>query len=409
MRRVLVLVLVLMMLVSCTANVGTDVENNGVNENQINELGHKDKISDEKGSVAAEQKDITSQGAKRRDILMQRYDKVSDHFEIMKPITIKQGQYEMDWLETYTFKQTDTFKGAETEATTVLENGMNPGLGIQGLHERGITGAGVRVAIIDQPLLQHHPEYDGKIESYFDFDDVEDKIKFAGRGSMHGPGVTSLLVGENIGVAPDVKVHYASAPSWKADARYFAKALNWIIDENEALSDTDKIRVVSVSAAPSSKDIFKNGEQWTEAVARANENGILVIDGQPNTQSGFVGPGYVAIEDRDNFEQFEIGYLNNMEERFYKKSLLYAPCSKRTVAEEYEKGVYDYRYCGVGGLSWSIPYAAGVFALGCQVNPELDYETLKQMMFDSAFITEDGYKVINPPAFIEAVEKTLED
>jgi subtilisin family serine protease len=45
----------------------------------------------------------------------------------------------------------------------LLKNAMNPGLGIRKLHEEGITGKGVNVAIIDQPLYQDHPEFVGKI------------------------------------------------------------------------------------------------------------------------------------------------------------------------------------------------------------------------------------------------------
>lgn len=93
----------------------------------------------------------------------------------------------------------------------VLKNAMNPGLGVSKLHAQGITGKGVNVGIIDQPLCQDHPEFAGKIAAYFD----------AGCGgsesSMHGPAVASLLVGSNCGTAPDAKVYYAAAPSWKRD------------------------------------------------------------------------------------------------------------------------------------------------------------------------------------------------
>ena len=41
----------------------------------------------------------------------------------------------------------------------VLEWGKCPGLGVRELHERGVTGKGVHVAIIDQPLLMDHEEY----------------------------------------------------------------------------------------------------------------------------------------------------------------------------------------------------------------------------------------------------------
>ena len=43
----------------------------------------------------------------------------------------------------------------------IMEMGKNPGLGVRGLHARGITGKGVRIAIIDQPLPVDHEEFGG--------------------------------------------------------------------------------------------------------------------------------------------------------------------------------------------------------------------------------------------------------
>ena len=112
----------------------------------------------------------------------------------------------------------------------VMIGGMNPGLGVRGLHLEGVTGAGVNVGIIDQPMYVDHAEYAGKVAGYFD----------TGCGgserSMHGPAVMSLLAGVNCGTAPGVRVYYAAAPSWLADAAYFAAGLDWIIAQNEAAS-----------------------------------------------------------------------------------------------------------------------------------------------------------------------------
>jgi len=81
----------------------------------------------------------------------------------------------------------------------VLEAGKNPGLGVRAVHARGITGAGINVAIVDQPMFTDHPEYDGKVVAYHD----------VGRGnqaSMHGPAVASLLVGTSCGTAPRARL-----------------------------------------------------------------------------------------------------------------------------------------------------------------------------------------------------------
>ena len=113
---------------------------------------------------------------------------------------------------------------------------MNPVMGIRELHAEGITGKGVTVAIIDQHLVPEHPEFQGKIVKYYDVG----INKPAGVGSMHGPAVTSLMVGDNIGTAPDASVYYVAAPSWLEDAQYYADALEWIVAEDEKLLDGKK-------------------------------------------------------------------------------------------------------------------------------------------------------------------------
>ena len=156
-------------------------------------------------------------------------------------------------------------EAARPIAQAVLERGKNPGLGVRGLHAQGLTGAGVNVAIIDQNMLTDHPEFTGKIAAYHDVGTAQP----ADQGSMHGPAVTSLLVGNAIGTAPGAQVYFAAAPSWKLDAQDYADALDWIIAENAKLEPGQKIRVVSVSAAPSGPgtNFTQNSAAWDAAVA----------------------------------------------------------------------------------------------------------------------------------------------
>ena len=42
----------------------------------------------------------------------------------------------------------------------ILEIGKDPGLGIRCLHEKGIDGTGMSMAIIDQPLSEHQEYHD---------------------------------------------------------------------------------------------------------------------------------------------------------------------------------------------------------------------------------------------------------
>ena len=286
----------------------------------------------------------------------------------------------------------------------IIEKGKNPGLGVRDIHTSDITGKGVNVAIIDQPILNDHPEYDGKIVEYKNFDEDYIDDKGDSQTSMHGPAVTSLLVGETIGTAPGANVYYASTPSWKCDAKYFADALDWIVDINKTLPISEKIRVVSVSAAPSGNRNFENGDLWDVAYKRARDEGLVVLDCTEN--NGFIHSSYLDINKPDDISLVSPGFPN-----MYISSAdntLSVPASLRTVAEQpYDKDIssytHDYTYYGVGGQSWSIPYAAGVLALGFEVKPELTGNDMVEYLFSTAY-EKDDYKYINPPVFIEKLQ-----
>jgi serine protease AprX len=288
------------------------------------------------------------------------------------------------------------------ESQSILERSKNPGLGVRSIHKRGITGKGVCVAMIDQNLCLDHPEFIGKIVAYQDVGTAQP----AGKGSMHAPGVMSLLAGNTIGTAPDVRVYFAAAPSWTKDAKFQADALEWIIEINRNLPQDGKIRVVSISAAPSGQGspFDKNNDLWDKAVERAEKEGLLVLD--CTAHHGFIGPCYYDLEDPENVSRCRIGFpgmstLGPPSEKRNRRVL--APCSYRTVAEEYSDGHPGYYYCGRGGLSWSIPYVAGVLALGWQVKPALSSGDMKELLLETAYRTKDGYRVINPVAFVDAV------
>jgi subtilisin family serine protease len=284
----------------------------------------------------------------------------------------------------------------------VLTNAMNPGLGVRELHRQGISGKGVSVAIIDYPILGRHPEYADKILEIH-------PVTGAQGVSMHGPAVVSLLVGRHCGTAPDARLYFLATPDPGRDARTHAEALDWVLDKNQTLPPMEKIRVVSVSAIPSGPGSpFRNGKAWEEAVARAEKAGVLVVDG--TLQHGFLGPCNLDLQAPEEVSRCVPIPTQRGPKLFVGRLLV--PVAPRTVADEYSARLTGYHYCGwmdhtlgMFGTSWSMPYCAGVLALGWQVNPHVPAERMKQLLFASAFVRPDGEKVINPPAFIAAVKR----
>jgi subtilisin family serine protease len=288
----------------------------------------------------------------------------------------------------------------------LLQEGMNPGLGVRALHAEGITGAGVHVGLIDQPLLLDHPEYAGKIVSYHD----------AGCGpsmsSMHGPGMASQLVGKRCGTAPGAKLHVVAVPSSKADADYYARALDRLVAYNENAPNEQKIRVVSVSAQPSGEGSgYINQALWDQAVERAAAKGILVLD--CTWHHGFVAPCWLDPQDRERVEACTPGFRKGTVE--VDEGHIHVPSAPRTAAEAYTDKPFGYVYDGggsrsrrpmsKGGYSDTIPYCAGILALGWQIRPDLTPTQIKEMLFASAHVHKSGAKIINPRAFIELIRR----
>jgi hypothetical protein len=319
--------------------------------------------------------------------------------------TPKEGGFDPLDIKTFWFNAGTVFPGSEEIASEIYENGKNPGLGVRALHERGITGRGVKVAIIDQNLARpYHSEYRDRIIEYFDVGTDQP----AESGSMHGPAVASLLVGQSCGTAPDAELYYAAAPSWTGDSAFYAEALRRIIEINQALPKGEKIRVVSVSAAPSGEGspFSKNLSEWDEAVEEAQSEGILVLDCRNDNETGIVAPGYYEPDSPEDVSLFTTGFP---QQPFGDKidHAIFVPVSYRTTAEQYSSSCESYQYTGQGGLSWGIPYAAGVLALGWQTDPTLDNDEILALLFETAYTDKNGNKIIDPPAFIAKIEAQL--
>ncbi|MCL2461118.1 MAG: hypothetical protein FWF44_00495 [Defluviitaleaceae bacterium] len=316
--------------------------------------------------------------------------------------TYEEGEYNPKDIFTYTFDEGTVFKGSEDIAEEVLENGKNPGLGVRALHDAGITGEGVNVAIIDQPLQLDHPEYADNIAAYYDTgcDLPEDQ------GSYGGPAVASVLAGKTIGVAPGAKVYYAAVPVWKQDCKYFADALQWIIQQNRKLPEGQKIRVVSISYDLSSSYFSENQDLYDNTVKLALKQGILVLDCRYGVNTGLIGPAYYDPTSPEDVDKCRGGFPPTVGTGFT-GNYVDVPCSYRTVAEELVKGSASYAYWGQGLTNWAVPYGAGILALGWQVNPNLSINDIVNMLQATCRVTTLNERIVDPAAFIAAVEATV--
>ena len=275
----------------------------------------------------------------------------------------------------------------------VMEWGKYPGLGVKQLHDQGITGVGVHVAIIDQPLLPDHVEYRDQLASY-----TEIQTGDAGP-QMHGPAVASLLVGKTCGVAPGAILHFWAEPSWKGDYKYRCIALEQIIQYNKGKEKSEQIRILSVSKGFSRGE--PNLDRWKALLEEARQSGIYVI--HCGDMSGAGCPVFKNSDEPGNYKLCEfldaIGFVSD-------EPSLHAPIDNRTTASWQKKDAYI--FWSKGGFSWGAPYIAGVAALGVQANPDLTAEQIEKLLYESGWDFLKG-KLINPAGFVRAVRGTVHD
>lgn len=394
-RRMIAMVLCMLLLASCTPTVPTDTPSDTP--------GEAPSASPATPAPSA-QPSPTAKVALR----VHPYSDVrADNFiDVTVKRVYEQGEYRPEDIITLTYNEGTVFKGSEALQKQIMDNGRNPGLGIRKLHGQGVTGKGVNVAIIDQTLLPDHPEFDGKIAAYFD-EGLED---FKDQGSMHAPAVASLLVGDTVGVAPGARLYFAAIPAWNQDCKDYVAALNWIVEQSRKLPEGEKIRVVSISATPDdphNKEIV-NKELWKDALAAAWEEGILVCDASGMMGRGFVDGVRYDPADPEDVTLCRPAYLRRDSNLVIAPHRIGVPIDYRTVAEGYVPGFASYQYTGEGGISWGIPYFAGVLALGWQVNPLLDKDEIVDILFETSHVMKDGSKVVNPPAFIERIQQMMQ-
>lgn len=256
----------------------------------------------------------------------------------------------------------------------IAEMGKDPGLNVKALHKEGITGKGVSIAIIDQTLLVDHAEYADRVRFYEEINISEDEP-----AQMHGPAVASIALGKTVGVAPEAELYYIAEThgtfnngAFESDFTYLAQSIDRILEINRDLPQDKKIRVISISAGWLPED--KGYNEVVEAVERAKEEGIFVVSSVLERTYGFrfLGLGRNVLKNPNDFESYGPGswwedhyFLN---ESNY-KNMLFVPMDSRATAGP--TGINDYAFYYQGGLSWSIPYVAGLYALSCQVNPDI--------------------------------------
>ena len=305
----------------------------------------------------------------------------------------------------------------------IMKLGRNPGLGVRSLHERGITGEGIGVAIIDMPLLVDHQEYVDRLRLYEEFYFSEEARQQP--AGMHGPGVASIAVGQTVGVASQADLYYIAvdlAAGQDADGNYLydftkaAQAVRRILEINQQLPAERKIRVISISFGWAA--IFSGYEEISAAVTEARAQGVFIVCAYPTMEQiygfKFYGLERPPLADPDLFVSYSRSHfceLYGNTNPLCQSGRLLVPMNSRTTASPMGKD--EYAFYRMGSESWTIPYLAGMYALAAQVDPEITPERFWELALQtgrSVNITGTSGiytlgPVLDPEGLVEELEK----
>jgi len=301
----------------------------------------------------------------------------------------------------------------------LMELGKNPGLNIRELHKKGVTGKAVSIAIIDRCLFVDHKEYMDRLKFYEEIHCLENDYS-----SMHGSAVASIAVGKTVGVAPDSNLYYIaethgniSQDNFEWDFTYLAKSIDRLLEINTTLPKNDKIRVISISVGWSPQQ--KGYREVVDSVDRAKEQGIFIVssslDETYDRKFYFHGLGRNPLKNPDVFDSYDAGswwakrFYSG--EKYFSIEALLVPMDSRCTASP--SGEEDFAFYSNGGWSWSIPYIAGLYALACQVKPDVTPEVFWTKALKTGEIIDiekDGKKyklgkIANPVRLIESLQE----
>lgn len=261
----------------------------------------------------------------------------------------------------------------------LLEWGKYPGLNLDILHKYGFTGKGATIAYVDQPMDDHvnfqHIDLHNTNNS---------ESKYA---TMHGNTVLSLLAGKDIGTAPEVEIYFYGHSAWKMDQTTHAECLYQIIEQNKNLPKKDRITMVGFSDGIDPSE--KNADAFREATAACEEAGIMVWFCQEYGSAAFL-----PLSDRNNPENMTTSSWSSS----INVPLVFVPGSGRTAAGP--ASATEYIYWSDGGLSWTMPYMLGLYAIVYEIDPTLTQDDIRTLVVETAYTNSAGMRIVNPVEFV---------
>jgi subtilisin family serine protease len=274
--------------------------------------------------------------------------------------------------------------------------------GVAQAHKEGITGKGVLVGILDTGCDADHLELrDKDIDfCYVPLQPIPEAMRLV-RGfdtNGHGTHVSSIVAGQNVGVAPDADLMVASvieSETVKTSLERVVVALDWMLSQFQLDHNVDKSTIINLSLG------FR--QDWIEATQLESvlqgmrlllSTLVVDFDVLPVAAIGNDGPGIVLAPGYFP-ECLSVGAVDfDLEPAWFSGSGL-SPLTGEAepniagygvkVVAALERNIHRRSlYAEKSGTSMAAPYVAGIAALVASANPGLQGEALRKHLMEHA-------------------------
>ena len=266
---------------------------------------------------------------------------------------------------------------------------------VQKLHEQGINGQGINVAVIDLGFSTISNEIKESLKSY--------KTMSTHKSNFHGSVVSSQLVGKNLGVSPKSNLSFYEYFDDNGGDRQVNDTLNALRDIIRLNEQGANIRIVNISASAHEEQA---PEIYKQLKAKLESQGCYIIDSPVFGDELFTSCNFDPVNKEYYFSNWQLRAIEHYKsidaDRFQKavdNTIVAGPSGGKMIPLGETEN--DYIYEGAASYSWSIPRLSGMFALALQVNPDLTFKEFVDLARETKITNEQGFNLINPTGIIE--------
>lgn len=287
-------------------------------------------------------------------------------------------------------------KGFDPEK--ILKDCCTVGDEIKKLHDSGVDGEGVTVAVIDTSFQGgNHKEFEGANLECVTLDSalLDENCHF------HMENVLAKIVGKSLGVAPKCKVLYYEINSEDDNSEEILKCLK---DIERRIEAGESIRAVNISASieQDEEDAYLYQNECLQLVETLSKKRCEVVDSTRFGEDFFCCGSTFMSNNINNYKEasFIKNYSCELKEKL--KENVNFVCSGRNVLEFCND--VGYKYEVVDCFSWSIPQAIGLYALCLQKNKNIDWDVFTLVCKETSLVNDEGICVVNPLKVVEKIK-----